>query len=303
MENLIFVHAHIFKNAGSSIDSSLQENFGDEFLLVRASPKQLWRNPEKFSEIVRENRPLKAVSAHWVNLRDMHKWGFDSFPFLMIRNPLERARSVYNFERKQKQKNSKSVTAARNMTFRQYVEWSMSDPIHSVLQNHQTRHCSGVLLGQLTDIDFSSALDLFDRIPVTGVVDFYDETMVLLEKNLSQHGIAVDLSYIRQNVTQESTLTIEEKIACVKEDLGSLFHDFEAANKYDLMLYERSRQRLLEQTSAFDDFGERLSKFRLRCVALSNKEHSESTPIAVTRLAAEPGILGKLWNRRFRKKY
>ncbi len=61
---VVIAHGHIFKNAGTTFDWSLQRNFGDGFLDHRDDKKMRERGASHLLELVREQPGLQALSSH-----------------------------------------------------------------------------------------------------------------------------------------------------------------------------------------------------------------------------------------------
>jgi hypothetical protein len=273
----IIVHAHIFKNAGSTFEWSLNRNLRKKFEIIRKKPS-LWNDSNELNRIIDNNRQLTAISAHWVNLNHINDWQFDVIPYLLLRNPLERIKSVYNFEKTQYENETKSAKMAKKYSFAEYVEWSMGNPRHFVLQNYQTRFLSGDLVGEISEQTLNSALRQATLIPTIGCVDKYDESMVVLEEALIKEDYHLDLSYVRRNSSQDTQLTVQDKISMLRTELAGLYHDIENDNKYDQILYQNAQENLSTQINQIKDFDQKLDEFRDRCALVSKGEKMQSKP-------------------------
>jgi hypothetical protein len=270
----IIVHAHIFKNAGSTFEWSLNRNLRKKFEIIRKNPS-LWNDSNELNRIIDNNRQLTAISAHWVNLNHINDWQFDVIPYLLLRNPLERIKSVYNFEKTQYENETKSAKMAKKYSFAEYVEWSMGNPGHFVLQNHQTRFLSGDLIGGISEQTLNSALRQTTLIPTIGCVDKYDESMVILEEALIKEDYHLDLSYVRRNSSQDTQLSVQDKISMLRTELAGLYHDIENDNKYDQILYQNAQENLSIQINQIKDFDQKLDDFRDRCALASKGEKTQ----------------------------
>lgn len=273
----ILVHSHIFKNAGSTFESSLERCFGDRFKLIRKQPT-LWREPDLLASLLENIDNVAAISSHTVNLQHMQQWPFQVVPFLILRNPLDRVKSVYNFERKQVLHPTRSAKQAQKLSFPEYVTWSLNDPRHFVISNHQVRFCSGRHQSDLSlEERYQTATSLIDQLPVAGLVEYYDETMVLLEEHLASQGINADLSYIQHNQTQDKSLSLERRVEETKKQLGGVFEQLLSENQLDLALHQYAQQRLEKQIQQQADFEKKLQKFRVRCQHLETTSPEQST--------------------------
>ena len=121
----------------------------------------------------------------------------------------------------------------------------------------------------LDEKDYSIALKRIERTDLVGVVDLYDESMVLFEQFLRPIFPDIDLAYITQNITKERAKKMDERIFKTLNDL-----DLEVANSvivnnhWDLKLYMASREKVLKGILEFEGFEEKLATFRKRCFSL-----------------------------------
>ena len=108
---------------------------------------------------------------------------------------------------------------------------------------------------------------------LTGVVDRFDESMVVFEETLKPYFPEIDLAYIAQNVQIEKTLSRSEKHDTIKEALGeSLFENVVSANQSDLELYAYANQLLDQRVENIVDFDKKLLAFEERCMILKTKK-------------------------------
>ena len=297
-DRAVVVHCHIFKNAGSTFDWSLKRNFGSDFFeyrMRRARPL----TAEMLARIVAENPGVRAISGHGVALPLAPIPGHVLLPALFIRHPVERAYSVYTFERHQSE-DTRGSLMARKQSFAEYVAWRLTPESPAILRNYQTRYCSG-MLGKarlpVTGTQFKSAMDIIARVELLGVVDDYDRCMVLFEQVLARHGLDSDLRYLHQNAGRyvrgrkwgvlgrvfgssrelgpfqqidRGADATARRAAWVLEQLGSeLAACLVEANQYDLKLYEEVRQRIRRCAEGLGDIQERIASFRVRCGELA----------------------------------
>ena len=191
----------------------------------------------------------------------------------LLRHPLLRIRSVYDFERKQDAQ-TPGALAAKRMTFGEYVEWRMRPKVAPTIRNFQSRYLSGRLpprYEKCADLDyFELAMQTLEQVPCMGIVENYDESMVLFEQQLGNDFPDIDLAHTPQNVSGNglSKLDHDERISRLMAELGSLQGRVLEANSFDLALYEAARHRFFKRLDAIDGFPDRLHRFRKRCATL-----------------------------------
>lgn len=265
----ILLHAHLFKNAGSSLDWALARSFGGAFLDHR-DDHAMRGNPAYLNAFVDEHPGLAALSSHWLPLPAGSTEKREVHAIVLLRDPILRLRSVYDFERRQDVDHA-GTRKAREAGLADYVAWRLEPETGPVIRNYQTRVLSGTFPGDDDDQQLSAALDTVESLAFAGLVERYDESMVLLEALLGPHFPNLDLAYIAQNTTapHDETKTPAVRRAEIEEELGSLARRACEANGRDQRLYERIAARFEAHWSSLSDRSERLAEFQRRCRALA----------------------------------
>ncbi len=203
-ERTIIVHCHIFKNAGSSLDWALRRNFGGAFLDHR-DDKAMQRGAAYLGPLLEANPALRALSSHRVVFPLPQVPGARLVPAFLIRNPIERAYSVYQFDRVRRIR-TPAARMAKKLDFRNYVAWRLESSVSRVIRNFQTNYCTGLLGAkerQLDETDLEAAKATLKSTPMVGLVEQFDESMVVFEQALRSYFPHIDLAYIHQNAGQE----------------------------------------------------------------------------------------------------
>lgn len=276
MRNII-LHGHIFKNAGTSLDWSLARSFGDGFLDHRDDQAMRCHGGRHLAEVLADNRDLMALSSHHLP-RDIPALpGVRLHCIYLLRHPLLRIRSVYDFERAQ-QADTLGAQAAKRMSFREYVAWRMQPDTPPTIRNFQTLYLAKKKRSRARPAcilpQFIDALVFAQSLPVVGIVELYDESMVLLEENLRAQLPTLDLAYLPQNVSDSPVAAVAEgqRLALTLEELGELGKMVIDNNSYDLTLYQAAQESLAAATSRLPDFADKLDSFRERCQALRGEQ-------------------------------
>jgi len=269
----IILHGHIFKNAGTTLDWSLARSFGDAFLDYREDQVMRRHGGRHLAELLTDRRDLVALSSHHLPRDIPALSGVRLHSIYLLRHPLLRIRSVYDFERVQ-QADTLGAKAAKQMSFREYVAWRMQSDTPPTIRNFQTlylakkkrsRAGSARLLPQFVD-----ALVFAQSLPVVGIVEQYDESMVLLEEKLRAQLPTLDLAYLPQNVSVSPVAAREDgqRVALILQELGELGKTVIDSNSYDLALYQAAQESLAAATRKLPDFADKLTRFRERCRSL-----------------------------------
>ncbi|WP_439107241.1 hypothetical protein [Congregibacter sp.] len=266
----IILHGHIFKNAGTTFDWSLSRSFRDGFMDHRDNQAMIQQRAKHLAMVIASTPDLMALSSHHLcyPLPQPPKVKFHTA--YLLRHPIERIQSVYAFERKQ-DADTPGAIAAKEKDFVAYVAWRMEEEVPRTIRDYQTSYIAGFHHRHVKSTEpadwLQRALHHLEFLDCVGVVDRYDESMVVFEHYLAPYFPDIDLAYVRQNVTQQSTVeeAIDTRVHKTLDKLGDLAAHVISRNSYDLALYRQANQKLDEAISRIDDFERRLVKFRKRC--------------------------------------
>ena len=241
----VIVHFHLFKNAGTSVDTILQRNFGERWIEIEG-PNNRKLDPEALIAFIRENPQYDAISSHTAVVTVPEYDDIEIIPIFFFRHPIDRIRSAYDFERKQDAQTPGSIKAKEG-DFKFYMDWRMTTPnpwqvrefhafrlkdFHTFTPNKQI---------QLFEDRARAALDAF---PVVGLVETFDKSMGEFQELIKPHFPEFQAVSVHENVTSRGR-TVEENVAKFRERLGD--ETFEALlelNTIDLDLYETVKSRL-----------------------------------------------------------
>ncbi len=258
----------MFKNAGTTLDWSLKRCFGERFIDHR-DDHAMRHNEHYLPEYISATAPLQALSSHWLPVPLPQLEGIRAHLLLLFRNPIERSRSVYNFERSQHASNDINNHNARQLSFKDYVKWRLEPGTGPVLKNFHTRYCSGNYFGQDIHQLYLQAIVNLEAIALTGLVHRYAESMALFEWGLHQEFPNIDLSWQRQNSSQSVSTSPEERIEIVADELGETFDQLLSENQYDLKLLQFVEDKMNRELAKIVDLDKRMNSIMSRNELLS----------------------------------
>ena len=172
----LLVHYHIYKNAGTSVDRTLSESFGGKWASFEGAPEKSVVSNNEVADFASANPEISAISSH--KARPFPAViGF--FPILFLRNPIDRARSMYGFAKRDPAQVDHAL--ARDLSFKDYVDTWLDSP-SSVLRNYQVAHLSQASF-RVPDLwravprpeDLLEALDFLNSLPFFGLVRRFEE--------------------------------------------------------------------------------------------------------------------------------
>lgn len=265
----ILLHGHIFKNAGSTFDWSLKRSFGEGFIDHRDDKPMRLSGSEVLRQLVQDNPDLCAISSHHMTRDFPELPGVNFIPVNLLRHPLLRIRSVYDFERKQKGV-TPGARAAREKSFRDYVAWRMQPDVARTIRNYQTLYLNGchkpVDNFAIAEQYFPQALAAISAGALLGIVERYDESMVVLEEALREYFPEIDLSYVAQNVSARANKGEDENAALseILADMGTLAGRLLDENSFDQAIYQAACLQLDMRIRDVTAFSDKLENFRSR---------------------------------------
>ena len=171
------------------------------------------------------------------------------FPVYIVRHPIERALSVYKFEKKQ-DIDRPGPNQAKALNFNDYIVWRMSPDSGAILRNANTLFCAGVGRKDVDEKGYQKALYNLSNTYLVGIVNRFDESMNIFEKYLRKHFPLIDMSYVVQNINQSQDKSMQEKIleveSLLSDETKKILYD---RNQMDLQLFQESNRLIKERLS------------------------------------------------------
>jgi len=265
----VIVHAHIFKNAGTTFDFSLGRNFGEGFVDHREDDEFLKGRNDYLLDYLASNVQARALSSHSLHFRIQGNDRLQLHPVYFLRHPLARVWSVYRFEKQQTGTNTAGARRAKEMDLNAYVDWYLQEGSPATIRNVHTIFLSGE--GPSPDnMDNKYAVAaayLADLQADFGIVERYSDSMLVLEETLRDYFPDLDLAYIRRNVSAENPgqpvgESVEALLDKLEPDVALRLHEL---NEFDLSLYQQANARLDAQLSKVSNLEEKRQAFAERC--------------------------------------
>ena len=236
MPRNVIAHYHVFKNAGMSVDATLQAILPNGYVEVEATLGNPL-TPDRFAAFIQSHPEGVLFSSHTARFPVPNIDDVDIFPIIFVRHPIDRLRSVYEFERRMPSNPiaASGIAAAKEKTFSEYLEWRL-ERLDGDLDNHHVRRFSAGIGPHVT---LESAKAYMERLPFVGVVEHFDVSMQKLKKCLSHLFPLRDAPMQVVNQTPGRLSSLEARIALIRADLGdALYEKVLEHNNDDLALYE-----------------------------------------------------------------
>jgi len=245
----LILHIHLFKNAGTSIERVLQQNYGDRWTSYDKDELGALVTAEDVAALREHDPAMAALSTHQFTppLHDVVSGGV--YPLLALRSPLTRLRSVYEFDRQRGPLTPAAEIAGAN-AFPDYVD-EMIRRNHPAVINAQVRQLSGAKrmraegqrvppIEDLMDV----AWEFIDSLPHVGLVEAFDQACRAWETDIRRFDPSFRFFAARENVTKVAVGPLVEENQSLRKLLGEKrAMAFNMANSLDWRLYHRAASK------------------------------------------------------------
>jgi hypothetical protein len=264
----MLLHLHGFKCAGSTFTWILEKNFPKKVLYVESLLGNSRLEFEKTASIT-DYGSYSAISSHLIS-RPHSQLHSPPLTITFLRNPTERLRSAYAFQR------ATQSLKEGDVNFRAFLTRLRNSPV----SNYQTRLLTPQrwnLKGPENGWELNPrAIDLNDENLFVGTVELFDQSMVLLEQWLKEKGVEFDGSYSLPSNTSASQNSRKHE-----HWDGAIFPDMINIDEY---LWKEVTQRIESRISGNLDFSDKMVDFVRRKEAVSGLEISLTGPEEFVRL-------------------
>lgn len=177
----IILHYHLFKNAGTSLDRILQRNFGPGWVTREFTGQN---NTQAVTDWIREMPQAVAFSSHTMMGPLPRIPGVRIVSVMLLRDPLERIRSAYRFERRQ-EADTFGAVLAKHTDLEGYVKVRLALPHDRQCRNFQTWRLASLEPGPAPAPEPDRALAALERLSVVGLVREFGAAVAALRAELA----------------------------------------------------------------------------------------------------------------------
>lgn len=221
----IILHNHLFKNAGTSIDAILKANFGD-YWVSREFPMMNGNNTIDVEKWILETPEAIAFSSHTIMGPLPVIEGVEVISLVLLRDPIERVKSAYRFERKQKA-NTWGAKLAKIHDFDGYLRARLARENDRQCKNFQTYRLSSLINSRLPELARAKAA--LHEISLVGRVEMLQDFLNNLERELSKRFMGFTVGSFWEN--KSSADCVDVKVPQVL--LESNWDDLELLKYFD----------------------------------------------------------------------
>jgi hypothetical protein len=292
----VFVHYHIFKNGGTTIESILRREFGAGFATLHGRADESVLDGRRLTEFLGEQPGISAVSSHHFRYPKPAVPGWVIFDCCFLRHPLDRLVSLYNQYRRTDSPDRLCVRASCQ-TPGEFMKQLMRNSPDMVSDVQVTQLASaGAFARPANERDLEKATEIFHDMAVPGIVELFDESLVAAEYFLKPAFPELRLHHSPENVSRpahrrpQSSEDLEQALV----DLfgAEVYEDLLRLNQLDMELFRRAKVETQRRLFLMPDPEERLVEFKARCARLclrASAKAPEHEPVRVEIAAAAAG--------------
>src|SRR5579863_6543585 len=268
----VFVHYHIFKNGGTTIESILRREFGAGFATVHGPSDGAVFDGKSLTRFLRQHPDISAVSSHHLRYPKPAAPGWVFFDCCFLRHPLDRLVSVYNHVRRAATSDPLSALA-NGREPREFMKQLLRDSPHVVSDVQVTRLANGgAFTRPANDRDLENALRVFRDMSVPGIVEMFDESLVAAEYFLRPAFPELRLHHIPENVSRPDRASQAELERTLVDLWGAdVYSDLHRLNRLDLELFRQAKIENQRRLFLLPDLQERLAEFQARNAPLRRR--------------------------------
>lgn len=237
----VVIHYHIFKNAGTSVDASLEASFGPKWTGFEGAHAADIQSAAALGHFLEAHPDIEAVSTHLG--RPPLPWA-NCLPIVFLRHPILRAQSVYEFTRRDP--TQPFSEAAQAQGFADYVRWALAGNGNGiVIRNYQVVHLSAasfraphIYQARATRDDLRACCDLLAAWGIAGVVENFGASAKAYQSAYAAKAPALSFAPLWLNRTQLQNGSVKEQLAAIRASLGAgLYDELLDQNELDLELH------------------------------------------------------------------
>lgn len=198
----VILHHHIFKNAGTSFNKALEGVFGDRFMEFDGDNANHVFEPNGILEVIRSNPNTAAFSTHQGMLFPGNNAELEVISTLLLRHPLSRISSIYQFERIQEAENA-GAQMAKQLSFGAYLRWRWEQsPAFFCSQALYCARSPGQMSYRPTETLLDRATQNLNLVNCVGTVEQYPDFLSRVQKQLASLGEISPLVPFRVNTSR-----------------------------------------------------------------------------------------------------
>jgi hypothetical protein len=248
----VILHYHIFKNAGSTVEDILANTFFERFARYDSPDFDHVVTQEEIVEYVERDPNLQAFSSHQIRYPMPAKAGFLFFDWCVLRDPIERLRSTYQYFRKKPAPGEPASELANRYPPGEWAARMVREYPYRINDVQVDMLSRGNNDDPPDEADLVRATERMRAISMLGVVDCFQQSLIAGQYFLRPVFPTLAIGQQAANVTEGKGITLAE--ACEPEIYAELMR----LNALDIRLLELAREEVMRRFAMVPDGAERL---------------------------------------------
>ena len=247
----VLLHYHIFKNAGTTFERVLDENYGGGHIKFDGPFSFSVIIQDQLSTIIQRHPNAMACSSHQIHLPAPSATQFRPIPVVFIRHPLLRIRSVFLFSKRSDEKVLDKLTRSDPLKgLEEWVTQKLSGDQNllqiSNLQTSMLSRCYNLPPKRegregRVHFDLQLAINNLSVVPCLGRVEYFDSDVSSFTETLERFDMPFNYKKRKaENVSSPDYQdTVEEQLRAMEGSLSpETWQKLHWLNHQDLALYE-----------------------------------------------------------------
>jgi hypothetical protein len=240
-KRVVFLHYHIFKNAGTTIDLVLEQELGTTFRLEAEAPDDSIGS-DVLLEVLEQRPDILFVSSHALRPPRPTFAGYHLVDIVFLRHPIDRFRSIFDFSRALFPDGNSTAEAAQRFGLADFAAWMANETPWNFFDPQTT------FMGNRGDFFFPPTEQAYYLakqrtldVRLLGTVELLAESFQACNRYLQgvRPNIALRPPNDPANATTIRAKTLHERVELVRQTLGRVpFAHLEEALRRDLQLWE-----------------------------------------------------------------
>jgi len=207
----VFLHYHLFKNAGTSLDAILKAHFKERWLTDEFGPEG-GNNTPRVEEWIRATPEGMVYSTHTAIGPLPQIDGVQVIPLILLRDPVKRIISAYKFERQQ-QVDNWGANLAKSTDLEGYVKTRLANKNDRQCRNFQTSRLASLQLGEAPEVQHAIAgLEQIHAQGLVGLVSDFEDFIDRLNTLVRKFEPSFKGEVVRSNVSYKSSTSPDAQV-------------------------------------------------------------------------------------------
>lgn len=242
MNKPLFIHCHIFKNAGTSLIEAFRHAFQEDAIELEPADPDEYLSYADIEEALVNNPQLVFISSHRIKLPlPLFIGNRKIIPIIFFRDPMARLSSVYRFERKEIRPTVYSALAkisSMSIFFNTIIEVGFD----VIVSNVHADFCSLSSTYNLNEFQ-----EYLKDHTLVGLVEDSNFSMALIENEMKRYYPEKSLPLFNENVTCNNRDIIANCQKILEEMGGEIYKKLIIKNDIDYRLYTMVYEHLLSK--------------------------------------------------------